>query len=182
LDLQVPYNESELVALLKQKDLRAFDILYDRFAPAIYTMVLQIVRNKEIANVSVQKVLTTIWCTVDQYEPAKGRLFTWMLQIARNTSIDEVGRSNHQNTLQQVSLIGKDKLHHLEPNVDELGLKKIIASLGEEHKIVLQLCYYQGLTIERMAEILSISEATVSTRKMAALSELRRLLGNEYGK
>lgn len=177
MDLKIPYEEGELIALLKQKDYQAFNNLYDKYAPALYTLVLQIVKNKEIGNDVLQKVFIVIWCTIDKYEPAKGNLFTWMLQIARNTAINEINSSNYQKALKQASITGEEALPSLtEPGIDNFGFKKVTDNLEEEHKTLMELYYYKGFTIEQIAETLSITEDTVKTRIRTALSELRNLL------
>jgi len=177
LDLKIPYEEGELIALLKQKDQRAFNILYDKYAPAIYTIVLQIVKNKEIGNNVVQKAFMVIWCTVVKYEPAKGNLFIWMLQIARKAAIDEIKSPNYEKTLKQVSMTGKEVLPSLtERGIDDFGFKKITNNLEQEQKTLIELHYYKGFTSDQIAETLSIPEDTAKTRIRTALSELRNLL------
>ena len=78
------YKEADLVLLLKQRDRSAFDYLYEQYSGALYAVVLNIITDRETASDILQDVFVKIWRQLDQYDPAKGRLFTWMLNIARN--------------------------------------------------------------------------------------------------
>ncbi|HVG12982.1 MAG TPA: sigma-70 family RNA polymerase sigma factor, partial [Flavisolibacter sp.] len=90
------YEEGELIALLKNKDEQAFSYLYDNYAGALYGVVKQIVTDLEVGNDVLQEVFVSIWKKIDSYDATKGRLFTWMLNIARNAAIDKTRSKNYQ--------------------------------------------------------------------------------------
>ena len=46
----------------------------------------------------LQEVFINIWRKIESYDPVKGRLFTWMLNIARNASIDTLRSRSYQNS------------------------------------------------------------------------------------
>ncbi len=71
-----PYEESELITLLKKKDNQAFSYLYDNYGNALYGIVRQIVSDGEIGSDVVQEVFISIWRKIDSYDSSKGRLFT----------------------------------------------------------------------------------------------------------
>ena len=50
--------------------------------PAHYTVIVSILQDKELANDILQEVFIKIWRQIEQYDPEKGRLFTWMVNIA----------------------------------------------------------------------------------------------------
>ena len=82
------YTEQELISLLKSRDNRAFGYLYDNYSAALFGIITQIVGDMELANDVLQEVFINVWRKIETYDPTKGRLFTWMLNIARNASID----------------------------------------------------------------------------------------------
>jgi RNA polymerase sigma-70 factor (ECF subfamily) len=96
LPVNTTYEEHELVALLKAKDNQAFSYLYDNYAGALCGIVKQIVGDMELANDVMQEVFVSIWRKIDTYDASKGRLFTWMLNIARNAAIDKTRSKNYQ--------------------------------------------------------------------------------------
>jgi RNA polymerase sigma-70 factor (ECF subfamily) len=84
LNNTVTYNEQDLVLLLKAKGQQSFSYLYDNYSGALYSIVLQVVPDRELASDVLQEVFVNIWRKIESYDPAKGRLFTWMLNVARN--------------------------------------------------------------------------------------------------
>ena len=72
---------------LKQRSEKAYSYLYDNYAGALYGIIHSIIPDNETANDVVQDVFVNIWTKIDSYDPSKGRLFTWMLNIARNAAI-----------------------------------------------------------------------------------------------
>ncbi len=89
MNVKTTYEEGELVNLLKQKDDNAFSYLYDNYSGALYGVVKQIVSDGEVGSDVLQEVFVSIWSKIDSYDSSKGRLFTWMLNIARNAAIDK---------------------------------------------------------------------------------------------
>jgi RNA polymerase sigma factor (sigma-70 family) len=104
LGTTITYNESELVSLLKARDSSAFSYLYDHYSGALYNIILQIVGNAEVANDVMQEVFINVWRKVESYDPTKGRLYTWLLNIARNASIDTLRSRSFQNSRRNQSM------------------------------------------------------------------------------
>ena len=171
------YEEHELVSLLRQKDNQAFSYLYDNYAGALYGVVKQIVTDAEGANDVLQEVFVNIWRKIDTYDASKGRLFTWMMNIARNAAIDKTRSKGHQQSLMQRDLIENDMAHPVvRPGIDDYGLKKVLFKLKDEQRMLIDLSYYQGFTHEQIAKALNIPLGTVKTRIRSALTQLRSLL------
>ncbi|MGC4037995.1 MAG: sigma-70 family RNA polymerase sigma factor [Chitinophagaceae bacterium] len=173
------YSEAELVALLQQRNNHAFTYLYDNYSGALYGVISQIVAEKESANDVLQEVFVNIWKKIETYDFSKGRLFTWMLNIARNASIDKIRSKSWQNDLKnQVLPDDSDNLesHSVKMNMDNLGLKKILGTLREEQRSLIELSYFQGYTHEEIAKGLSIPLGTVKTRIRTALLQLRTMI------
>ena len=75
-----------------------YSYLYDNYAGALYSTIVGIVSDTELANDVLQEVFVKIWRQIDSYDAKKGRLFTWMLNIARNASIDTIRSKGFQNS------------------------------------------------------------------------------------
>lgn len=174
------YSESELVSLLKSRDSKAFSYLYDNYSASLYTIIAQLVDDIEIANDVLQEVFINIWRKIESYDPAKGRLFTWMLNIARNASIDTLRSRTYQNIRKNQSLQeNNDWTDAGKPdsvNVDNIGLKRIVERLKKEHRVLIELAYFKGYTHEEIAQIEDIPLGTVKTRIRNALMQLREYL------
>jgi RNA polymerase sigma factor (sigma-70 family) len=180
LNQAVKYNEQELVALLKQRDNRAYGYLYDNYAAALNGIILPIVKDGETANDVLQEIFVNVWKKIDFYDASKGRLFTWLLNIARNAAIDKVRSKSFKNTQATVSLPDGNEANIagavLQPNADLIGLKKVLNKLKDEYRQLIDLSYFQGFTHDEIAKALNIPLGTVKTRIRTALIQLKTML------
>ena len=173
------YSETELVSLLQQKDEQAFSNLYDNYSGALFNIITQIVPDREIASDVLQEVFLNIWRKISSYDAAKGRLFTWMLNIARNAAIDKLRSRAYQDSLKNQSLPDDAAAfagHSVVSVTDDYGLRKLVNKLKDEQKVLVELSYFQGFTHEEIAKTLNIPLGTVKTRIRSALTQLRILM------
>jgi RNA polymerase sigma factor (sigma-70 family) len=174
------YTEQELVLLLRNRNNQAFNYLYDNYSGALYSIILQIIQENELASDVLQEVFVNIWRKMESYDATKGRLFTWMLNIARNASIDTLRSKSYQNSKKNQEL--PDNVHSsssgqiTQMNVDNIGLRKTLEKLKPEHRILIELAYFKGYTHEEIAEIEGIPLGTVKTRIRNSLLQLREYL------
>ncbi|WP_153797823.1 RNA polymerase sigma factor [Foetidibacter luteolus] len=164
--------------LLKQHEQHAFGYLYDSYSGALFSVILSIITDRELAGDVLQEVFVKIWRQIDSYDDSKGRLFTWMLNIARNASIDMVRSKGFQNSRQNRELTENvyDSSGTTQTNTDKIGLRKIVQTLKEEYKVLIELSYFQGFTQEEISRMLNIPLGTVKTRLRNALVQLRELV------
>ena len=180
LDNHSKYTEDELVFALKQESKEAFNYLYDHYSPAIYGIINSIITEKETANDVLQETFVNIWKNFASYDPKKGRLFTWMLNIARNASIDKVRSKGYKamrknQPLENNVFVKSDASVSL-PRVRDIGLLKILGDLKEEYRTLIDLSFFKGFTHEEIAKALNIPLGTVKTRIRTALIQLRSML------
>jgi RNA polymerase sigma factor (sigma-70 family) len=181
MGMPITYTEQELVAALKERNNQAFAFLYDNYSGALYSIIRQIITdNGELAGDVLQEVFINIWRKIESYDQTKGRLFTWMLNIARNASIDTLRSKSYQNAQKNQELpenVYKGASNQTtQQNVDNIGLKKVLEKLKPEHRVLVELAYFKGFTHEEIAEIMTIPLGTVKTRIRNALLQLREYL------
>lgn len=172
------YDEPELVLLLKQRSQHVFSYLYDNYAGALLTIIRNIVSDEELANDVLQEVFVKVWKQIESYDSNKGRLFTWMLNIARNASIDTIRSKGYQNSQQNRELTEDVYIAGgtSEIRIDQIGLRKVVHSLKQEYKVLVELSYFQGYTQDEIAKMLGIPLGTVKTRLRTALIQLREII------
>jgi len=172
------YSEDQLVASLRQREQQAFNFLYDHYATALHGVILNIIPDSNTAGDVLQEVFVKIWRQIDQYDAGKGRLFTWMLNIARNTAIDTIRSKGWQNSLKNNELTDHsiEQAGSTKDKTDDIGLRKIVHRLKEEYKVLVELSYFQGYTQDEIAKMLNIPLGTVKTRLRTALMQLRQLV------
>jgi RNA polymerase sigma-70 factor (ECF subfamily) len=174
----VTYQECELVLLLKQRKELAFNYLYDNYSAALYSVIISIVPDRELSNDILQEVFVKIWRQIETYDVTKGRLFTWMLNIARNASIDALRSKNFQQRQQN-----RELTEHIDEtggstqtNTDKIGLRKIVYKLKAEHRVLVELSYFEGFTQDEISKMLNIPLGTVKTRLRTALIQLKQVM------
>ncbi len=164
--------------MLKQHEQGAFSYLYDNYSSSLHGAILGILPDNDTALDILQEVFVKIWKQIGAYDESKGRLFTWMLTIARNAAIDMLrSRSwknkklNNELTDESVVIAGSSQT-----NTDTIGLRRIVHKLKDEYKILVELSYFEGYTQEDIAKTLGIPVGTVKTRLRKALIELRQTI------
>ena len=179
MEPKTKYSEHELVVLLNEQSNDAFNYLYDHYSAALFTIITQIVPDKDIAGDVLQEVFVNIWRKINTYDAAKGRLFTWMLNIARNAAIDKIRSKGYRDNQRNQPIIeseGGGIEMSSNPLVNDVGLKKVLATLNEEYRKLIDLSYFQGFTHEEIAKLLGIPLGTVKTRIRTAISQLRTMI------
>lgn len=178
MEVAKKYSESELVHLLQQRAASVFSYLYDNYSGALLSIICNIVKDEELANDVLQEVFVKIWRQIESYDSSKGRLFTWMLNIARNASIDTIRSKSFQNNQKNQELsenvysaAGASQL-----NIDQIGLRKLVHQLKEEYRVLIDLSYFQGFTQDEISKMLDIPLGTVKTRLRTALIQLRGII------
>lgn len=168
------------MALLQEQSEKAFSYLYDNYSGALYGIINSIVKEKESANDVLQDVFINIWRKIGSYDPLKGRLFTWMLNIARNAAIDKIRSKEYRDGLKNqrfpdtvdITIGGSVD----GPNSNDVGLRKVLRKLKEEQRVLIDLSYFQGYTHDEISKALNIPLGTVKTRIRSALIQLRNMI------
>ena len=172
------YSEEELVMLLQQRQQQAFEYLYDNYSGALFQLIVSIIPDREFAKDVLQDIFIKIWNQIGSYDATKGRLFTWMLNISRNASIDKLRNKSYKNAQKNRAFTedvydagGKEII-----NIDHIGLRRMVHTLKDEWKEPLELSYFQGFTQEEISKMLNLPIGTIKTRLRAALKELRKIM------
>jgi len=172
--------EEELVARLKSGSANAMTILYENYSGALYGIVLRIVDSEEAAEDVLQEAFVKVWKNIEKYDKAKGKLFTWLVNIARNCAIDSLRVKDYdiKNKIQSIdnSVRTVNRQHKVYPKTDHIGVKEIVDKLKPEYKILIDKLYFEGYTQEEAAEELNIPLGTVKTRIRAAITLLREVM------
>ncbi|MXV17994.1 RNA polymerase sigma factor [Hufsiella ginkgonis] len=175
---KITLTETELLRALKARESVAAEALYDMYSSSLYGIIFRIVQHDEIAEDLLQEVFVKIWNSFPSFDAEKGRLFTWMANIARNLSIDKLrskdfrNNSKNQDIENTVNFI--DEQRNTAINPDTLGIKELVSQLKPEQKSILDLVYFRGYTHVEVADELGLPLGTVKTRLRMAITTLRK--------
>lgn len=173
-------KQEELIPLLLKKDDRSFTLLYDNYSKSLYGVIFTLIKDREEAEDVLQEVFIKIWKNIDSYNDSKGRLYTWMLNIARNTSIDKLRSKGFNNNLKNLS--ADNFVHILDDNsktinqIDAIGIKEFIKKLKPKCIQIIDLLFFKGYTQQETSDELEIPLGTVKTQNRNCMNELRLLI------
>lgn len=174
------YSEEELVVQLQRRNQQAFAYLYDNYAAALNGIIFRLVEDKELAEDILQEAFIKIWNNFSNYDTTKGRLFTWMLNLTRNLTIDTL-RSKGYKKQSKISSDENSVSNYADTNAtlekfDGIGIRKQLSNLKPEQRSIIDMAYFNGYTQDEISKEMGIPLGTVKTRMRSAILELRKML------
>jgi RNA polymerase sigma-70 factor (ECF subfamily) len=170
-------NPENLLDELQSKNEAALSYLYDNYSGALYGVLLKILKEPELCQDVLQESFVKIWNNIDLYNPSKGALYTWMLNIVRNNAIDYIRSKRHKNQQQNQGI--DNFVYALQSNQNfnpqHIGLNELIKTLPAEQQQIVQLSYFEGYTQQEISEEFDIPLGTVKSRGRSALQKLKKL-------
>ena len=170
-----------LIAACQKGDERAFQQLHKQYAPAMLGVIEAIVLSPEVAQELCQAVFLKVWSRLDTFDPQRGRFFTWILNIARNTAIDHLRsrsakeQKQNLNPTSFVDIFGGSNA--FEGQTDAIGLAAFVDALEDRCKNLIDRLFFKGFTQQQTAEDLDIPLGTVKTQIRKCINTLRNTLG-----
>jgi RNA polymerase sigma-70 factor (ECF subfamily) len=175
---KISLSEEELVLALRQREKIAVEALYDMYSASLFGVIVRIVNDEAIAEDILQDTFVKIWNSFSSYSTEKGRLFTWMVNIARNLAIDKIrskdfkNQTKNQELENNVTFIDEQRNTVYKPEL--LGVKDLVEQLKPEQKSILDLVYFKGYTHVEAADELGVPLGTIKTRLRMAITQLRK--------
>jgi RNA polymerase sigma-70 factor (ECF subfamily) len=174
-------SDVDLMRRVSRRDQYALSELYTRYGGPVYSLALRVLQNSTLAEEVTQDIFLKVWNQAEKWDPAKGQLASWLLTIARYTSIDRLRKERRQPTQ---TLTALDDMPHVlatrglvdDPRwQDGRLIRSLLAQLPPEQVQVIELAFYQGFTHSEIAENLKLPLGTVKTRVRLGLQKLRNL-------
>lgn len=173
-------TEEALIKGLQAQDSSVLKIIYEKYASALYGVISRLLNDDHLAEDVLQEAFLKIWNNADSYEATKGRLFTWMLNICRNTAIDKMRSKGFKNSKQTASdetvLLENPTKIYDDIKPDTIGIKELVEKLKPEWKQLIDLIYFKGYTQQEVADELEMPLGTVKTRLRSAITALRNII------
>lgn len=187
-------DDQELVKRYQQdSDEEAFNTLLTRHQNKIYSYILSIIGNREIASDIFQETFTKVITKLDETYNEQGKFIAWVMRIAHNATIDHIRKSkrfvdvssyedpetktNFYDRLPDESLVSADDKMASDQTI--ASLMKHIGELPEEQKQVVMMRHYYDLSFKEIAEITNVSINTALGRMRYALINLRKMFDKE---
>ena len=166
-------EDLELIERLQRQDHAALSALYDKYAGALYGVIFRMCKNGYLAEDLLQETFVKIWRKADQYDPSKGKFFTWAYRVAKNTTLNALRKT--AGLIQNEDLSVYEGIGIEEAHEDFLALKGSLAKLAKHHQEAIELVYFKGLTHKEAHEEMGVPLGTFKSYVRQALTKLREM-------
>ena len=181
-----------LVRRISQGDDLALAIIYDRYAPMIFSVTRAITRSESDAEEVSESVFLQLWKAPDRFDPARGSLRTYLGTIARSRApasrrrTEAVKRSAIEGGSEFASPVsnpGRDPEEELLETETRTQLRGLLGGLSDEQRTAIELAFLGGLTQSEIAQELGVPLGTVKTRIRDGMAKLReRVRAGEFAR
>jgi len=173
-----PVDDLDLIRRMQAGDDDAVRDLYAQYGQRLYAYALRLTDDPATAEDVTQNTLVTAWRTARTFR-AEGRLIAWLLGIVHHTAMKSL--RNRTNYLGDVA---EETIREDQPSPEEQAqvkderrwVRQGMQSLSPEHRAVLELIFYQELSLNEVAQVLNIPVGTVKSRLSYARTHLRGVL------
>jgi len=181
-DLRVLADE-ELMELVHDGEVRAFEVVFDRHAGAAFSLAYRMCRRRAAAEDIVQEAFLSLWRSSRAYDPARGSVRSWVLSVVHNRAIDALRRQGSRDShdvpddgiAERFSAPDRTDAE-AERRDDARRVRSALGELPPDQRQVIELAYFGGFTHTQIAEMLDLPPGTVKGRMRLGLTKMRNVL------
>ncbi len=171
-------DEELLVRVGSDHDGVAFDVLYARYARAVFALVVRLLGGDPTSEDAAQNAFTAVWREAGGYHRADGNAVDWMFAVTRAAAIDaasarvrplvEEPRDLPNRGRPDDEVMAEFQAFHVHHAVDSLPIPE---------RNVIELTYFQGMAPNETAAHLDLPLVTTETLKRNGLQRMARMVG-----
>lgn len=173
--------DARLVEGLHSGDEDAIAQVYDEYGRVVFGFLLRTLRERADAEDVQQKVFTEVWARGASYDPQRGSLLTWIMQIARSRAIDHLRKNQPEpvGTFEDLSTDPERTFEFTDELNDQWQFAHLLQRLPKEESDMLRARFYDGKSQSQIADETGIALGTVKMRMVHGLKRLREMLEEE---
>jgi RNA polymerase sigma-70 factor (ECF subfamily) len=173
-------SSEQLLDLVADGDVDAFERLYEQFARPVYSLCVRILGDRGRAEDAAQETFAAIWRSASTFQPDRGHAAGWIFAIARHAATDSARRRIPQPSDQLPDRPDTGPLpdEQVVADHDAFRIHAALETLPASERDVLQLAYFEGLSQSEIADRRSMPLGTVKTRTRSGLRRLAAELGS----
>ena len=180
----VQLEDPDLVCKSLQGDMKAFEVLIDRYKQMVFTLACRIIRNKEDAEEIAQDTFLKAHNALETFK-GESKFSTWLYKIAYYRSLDQLKKKKRHISSVSLDQYRPTDIKEMSGVLDELErqdlvriVKAAINRLNEEDSAIVTLFYFEELSIREIAEIVSLSPEVLKVRLFRSRKQLAILLSS----
>ena len=178
-------DDRQLLQRIVARDKEALDTLYSRYMTPVYSLALHMLKQPPLAEEVTQDVFLNIWLKAASFNAERGQARSWIMSVAHHRVVDVI-RSRRRaaamtdpegyETLERLPADGATVETQVQQNLDRERIMRVLTTLPDSQREVIELAYFEGYSQSEMAERLSQPLGTVKTRVRLATQKLRTVL------
>ncbi|MGO9496576.1 MAG: RNA polymerase sigma factor [Solirubrobacteraceae bacterium] len=176
--------DEELMQLVHDGDVRAFEVVFDRHASAAFSLAYRMCGRRAAAEDIVQESFLSLWRSASGYDPRRGSVRSWVLSVVHNRSVDamrrvgaKAGRDVPDDGIAERLPAAETTDAEVERRDDARQVRTALDELPPDQRQVIELAYFGGFTHTQIAEMLDLPPGTVKGRMRLGLTKMRFFLG-----
>lgn len=167
-----------LIERIKDGDKNALYALYDKYAAALFGVIVRMCKEKEVAEDLLQESFIKIWEKIHSYDPAKGRFYTWSYRIAKNTTLNHLRKAPSLIQKEDLSVYENEEDQTADTNYEQLN--GLLNDLDPHHREAIELVYFRGYTHAEGHKVMDVPLGTFKSYVRQALMRLREMRSELY--
>ncbi|MEM9405207.1 MAG: sigma-70 family RNA polymerase sigma factor [Acidobacteriota bacterium] len=183
--MRAPSQDVELARRTADGDREAFAQVFDEHAPIVLGVLHRILRRRDVAEEVLQDAFLQAWRKIDNFDPQRGTLRSWLVTMARSRALDHLKSSKARGAREE--RVGKYETptveeavgtKELELSENRLRVRRALDSLPAEQREAIELAYFGGLTHSQLAARLEAPLGTVKSRVKLGMTKLKAALAS----
>jgi RNA polymerase sigma-70 factor, ECF subfamily len=168
-------EDTALISLVASGDRAAFEKLYLAHHNRISRFLARFIRSRENLEEIIDDTFMVVWRNAGHFRHAS-RLSTWIVGIGYRIALKSIRGTEYQMVSQNIEDLTEDRPNHAVECEHKDWVKKGLDRLPVEQRLILELAYGLGHSIEEIAAITCSPIGTVKTRMFHAREKLRHYL------
>jgi RNA polymerase sigma factor (sigma-70 family) len=177
-------RSARLIEGISRGDQDAFGMFFRLYGAAAFGLASRIIGDRGLAEEVVQEVFLSVWRKAGGYDPARGTVRSWILMQIHHRSVDVVRREEAERRRSTSNAWPAEHEGGVDDVVEEAWLstrrvrvREALRHLSADHRTVIELAYFEGLTQTEVASQIKVPLGTVKSRTLAAMRRLRDVIG-----
>ena len=182
-------KEREWMNRIQNGDEKALRLLYNKYKGLLFGLIISILKDREEAEDCLQEVFTQAWDKADQFDAARGNVYSFLVTMTRNKAIDRTRSRAFKDSNKEDHIIndftlnpesqGNNPHENLELAERASVVRKALQKLTDKQRKVLYVSYFNGLSQSEISEKYEIPLGTVKYRMRQGMIKMRELLVSE---
>ncbi|MDX1642175.1 MAG: sigma-70 family RNA polymerase sigma factor [Balneolaceae bacterium] len=181
-------KEQEWMYRIQNGDTAAMKLLYNKYKNLLFGLIVSILKNREEAEDCLQEVFTQAWEKASQFDESRGKVYTFLVTMARNKAIDRTRSRAYKDSKKEEHVIDDNEFslnlegefnnphENLELTERAKMVRKALNELSDKERKVLYVAYFNGMSQSEISEKLEIPLGTVKYRMRQGMIKLRDML------